>query len=71
LRGPWNEKGWYTHINANWNFWDNFAFLWTFGNYIAVWNISSRFGILCQEKIWQPWSYPGLDFLSENEIFCF
>jgi hypothetical protein len=26
---------------------------------------------LCQEKIWQPWSYPGLDFLSENEIFCF
>jgi hypothetical protein len=27
LRGPWNEKGWYTHINANWNFWDNFAFL--------------------------------------------
>jgi hypothetical protein len=28
--------------------------LWPFGNLVSIWYISIRFGILCQEKIWQP-----------------
>jgi hypothetical protein len=26
------------------------------GNLVAVWYLFPRFGILCQEQIWQPWS---------------
>jgi hypothetical protein len=29
--------------------------LWPFGNVVVIWYIFPLFGILCQEKIWQPW----------------
>jgi hypothetical protein len=29
---------------------DIWYILWSFGNYVVVWYISPRFGILCQEK---------------------
>jgi hypothetical protein len=28
--------------------------LWPFGNLVVIWDIFTRFGNFCQEKIWQP-----------------
>jgi hypothetical protein len=29
--------------------------LWPLGNFVVIWYICPRFGILYQRKIWQPW----------------
>jgi hypothetical protein len=57
---PWNGKGWLYYF-AIWNtsIWHN---LWPFGNLVANWYISSRFGFLYQEKSGNP-------ALESNRIF--
>jgi hypothetical protein len=45
------------------NFWAIWYILWPFGNLVAIWYIFPRFGILCQEKIWQPCLPLRRDFL--------
>jgi hypothetical protein len=52
----WNEKIWNILHMAIWNILRPFCIpiLWPFGNLVAVWHVSPRFGILLKEKSGNP-----------------
>jgi hypothetical protein len=58
--GPWDWKGWYILYVVIWNMYVYCGHMvcirisLSFGNLVAIWYIFPGFGVLCQEKIWQP-----------------
>jgi hypothetical protein len=53
---PCNERCWYILWPIGIYFSHFVYILWPFGNLVLTWYTFPRFGIFCQQKIWQPWS---------------